>query len=134
MTQEEYATLPVVEEHLRIDKRTVTTGRVKVRTETQYVDEIASALLESEAIEVERVTINQPVEQAPPVRTEGNVTIIPVLEEVLFVEKRLVLKEELHVRRRVTEERFEVPVALRKQHAVVERIDETAFPQTEEGN
>ena len=134
MTDERHATLPVVEEHLHIDKRTVSTGRVKVRTETEYVDEIASALLSSEAVEVERVAIDKPVEQAPPVRTEGDVTIIPVLEEVLFVEKRLVLKEELHVRRRVTEERFEVPVTLRKQHAVVERIDEPASPPTEEGN
>jgi stress response protein YsnF len=41
------------------------------------------------------------VETAPEIRTEGDVTILPVVEEVLVVEKRLVLKEELHIRRRV---------------------------------
>ncbi|MGN6488453.1 MAG: DUF2382 domain-containing protein, partial [Devosia sp.] len=47
----------------------------------------------------------------------------PVLEEVLVVEKRLVLKEELRLKRRVTTERVEVPVTLRKQRAVTERLD-----------
>ena len=47
------------------------------------------------------------------VRTEGDVLIIPVLEEVLVVEKRLVLKEELHVRRLVSEENVEIPVTVR---------------------
>jgi stress response protein YsnF len=46
-----------------------------------------------------------------------------VLEEILVVEKRLVLKEELHIRRRATTETAEVPVTLRKQRVVVERID-----------
>jgi len=54
--------------------------------------------------------------------TEFGVLIIPVLEEVLVVEKRLVLKEELHVRRLVSEENVEIPVTVRKQRAVVERV------------
>jgi stress response protein YsnF len=56
------------------------------------------------------------------VRTEGDVVIVPVLEEVLVVEKRLVLKEELHIRRDATRENVEVPVTLRKQRAVIERL------------
>jgi stress response protein YsnF len=61
-----------------------------------------------------------------------------VLEEVLVVEKRLVLKEELHIRRRVETETVEVPVTLRKQRAVVEReapdgaaVDDEADPETD---
>ena len=61
------------------------------------------------------------VETAPDVRTEGDLTIVPVVEEVLVVEKRLVLKEELHIRRTSQTEVVEVPVTLRKQRAVVER-------------
>jgi stress response protein YsnF len=64
------------------------------------------------------------VDAAPPVRTEGDVTIVPVLEEVLVVEKRLVLKEELRIRRSRRQETEEIPVRLRKQRAVVERSDE----------
>ena len=48
-------------------------------------------------------------------------TIIPVVEEVLVIEKRLVLKEELHIRRRIATETVEVPVTLRNQRAIVER-------------
>jgi stress response protein YsnF len=34
-----------------------------------------------------------------------------------------VLKEELHIRRRVETETIEVPVTLRKQRAIIERTD-----------
>ena len=115
-------TLAVVEEALRVDKREVTAGRVRVRTQTDTVEEMARATLDEETVEVTRVPIGRDVEAAPAVRTEDGVVIIPVMEEVLVVEKRLVLKEELHIRRQVTQENVEVPVTLRKQRAVVERL------------
>ena len=46
----------------------------------------------------------------------------PVLEEVLVVEKRLLLKEELRITRHATTEVAELPVTVRKQRAVVERL------------
>ncbi|MCJ2086982.1 YsnF/AvaK domain-containing protein [Methylobacterium sp. E-005] len=49
-------------------------------------------------------------------------TIIPVLEEILVVEKRLVLREEVHVRQTTAGEDVEMPVTLRRQHAVIERV------------
>ena len=58
---------------------------------------------------------------APQIRTEDEVTIIPVLEEVLVVEKRLMLKREIRIRKRATSETVEIPVTLRKQQAKVER-------------
>ena len=66
-------------------------------------------------------------------RTEEGVTIVPILEEVLFVEKRLVLKEELHIRRRVSSETVEVPVVLRKERAVVERVSPEGDLPSDEG-
>jgi stress response protein YsnF len=45
------------------------------------------------------------------------------MEEVLVVEKRLVLKEELRITRHETKEVAETPVTIRKQRAVVERLD-----------
>jgi stress response protein YsnF len=59
---------------------------------------------------------------------------VPVLEEVLVVEKRLVLKEELHLRRKVETETFEAPVTLRKQRVEVERLDENNQPLPDEEN
>src|SRR5215218_11414775 len=89
--------VPIVQEELRVSKRQTVTGRVRVRTVVDTVEEVAREALQSEAVEVTRVPIDQEVTEAPAVRTEGDVTIVPVLKEVLVVEKRLVLKEELHV-------------------------------------
>jgi len=114
--------VPVVEESAIVGKRQVVTGHVRVRTVTDTVEELAHASVQREDIEVTRVPIDRVVETAPEIRTEGDVTIVPVLEEVLVVEKRLVLKEELHIRRRVAAETVEVPVTLRKQRAIVERL------------
>jgi len=113
--------IPLVEEAAIIGKREVLTGRVRVQTVTDTVEELARADVQRETVEVTRVPVDRMVETAPEIRTEGDVTIVPVLEEVLVVEKRLVLKEELHIRRRVETETVEVPVTLRKQRAIVER-------------
>ena len=113
--------IPLVEETATVGKREVVTGRVRVQTVTDTIEELARADLQRETVEVTRVPIDRMIETAPEVRTQGDVTILPVVEEVLVVEKRLVLKEELHIRRRVETETVEVPVSLRKQRAVVER-------------
>jgi uncharacterized protein (TIGR02271 family) len=116
--------IPLVEEEAHVGKRTRTTGRVRIRTEVDEVEQLVAAELMQERVEVERVPVDRIVDAAPPVRTEGDVTIVPVLEEVLIVEKRLVLKEELRIRRSRRQETEEIPVRLRKQRAVVERSDE----------
>jgi len=115
--------IPLVEETARVDTRAVVRGKVRIRTETDTVEEIARAALDTETVEVTRVPIDREVDSPPAVRTENDVVIVPVLEEVLVIEKRLVLKEELHIRRRITTETVEQPVTLRKQRAVVEHLD-----------
>ena len=57
---------------------------------------------------------------------------MPVLEEILVVEKRLILKEEVHIEQEVSQETVELPVSLRKQRAVVERFDAQGRPIIEE--
>jgi uncharacterized protein (TIGR02271 family) len=124
--------IPVVDEEARIDKREVVTGRVRIRTRVEEADETVRGTLDEEVVEVERVPVDRIVEAAPAVRQDGDVTIIPVMEEVLVVEKRLVLKEELHVRRRRKQESVEVPVTLRRERVEVERLpaDETRAGKT----
>jgi len=114
--------IPIVEEQLRLDKRETVTGRVRVRTVVDVVEEMAQASLDRETVEITRVPVDRVVDEAPGIRTENDVTIVPVLEEVLVVEKRLVLKEELHIRRQSQSEEVQVPVELRRQRAVVERL------------
>jgi stress response protein YsnF len=115
-------TVSLLEERATIDKRTVTTGKVSVVTHTETVEELVRAVLEGEEADVATVELDQTVSgPAPRIRTEDGVTIIPVLEEVLVVEKRLVLKREIRIRTRPTSETVEIPVSLRKQRAKVER-------------
>lgn len=113
--------LPLVEETLRVDVHERVSGRVRVRTATDIVEELARADLRSESVDITRVPVDRPVDAPPEVRTEGDVVIVPIVEEVLVVEKRLILREELHIRRSVTTEHVEMPVKLRRQQAIVER-------------
>ena len=88
-----------------VDKRAVVTGRVRVATRTEAVSEIVRDTLEEQTVDVERIPPDHGLaagEAAPQVRTEGDVTVILVLEKVLVVEKRLRLKEELRVVHRAT--------------------------------
>jgi hypothetical protein len=57
----------------------------------------------TDEVSVERVPVNRIVDKAPETRQEGDVTIIPVIEEVITVEKRLLLREEVRIRRSRTE-------------------------------
>ena len=116
--------LPILEERATVEKAVVNAGRVRVATHTTLVEEIATATLEGQEVDVTRVPIGKAITGAlPQIRTEGDLTIVPVFEEVVFVEKRLMLKEEIHIRRRTTAEQVEMPVQLRKQEAKVERSE-----------
>jgi uncharacterized protein (TIGR02271 family) len=116
-------TLPLVEEELVVDRKTVSDGRVLVSTHTDTVTDFAEIELREDDIEIERVSFETVVDAVPQVRIEGDVTIIPILEERLLVEKRLVLVEEIRMRRKTTLRTERVEAELRKQTASVERIN-----------
>lgn len=121
MSNEEVEVIPIVEERLLTDKVKVETGRVKVRTLVEERQEFVRDQLTRHHVDVERIPINIEVAETPAARQEGDTTIIPVVEEVLIVQKKLMLVEELHVRRRTTIEDYQQPVTVRSQRAVVER-------------
>ena len=116
-------TLPVLEERLEVSKREVETGRLRlqkrVREEEQTVDE---PLLADEII-IERVPVNRFVDQPPATRVEGDTTVIPLFEEQIVLEKRLVLREEVRVTRRRIEHRAAEVVTVRREEVIIERID-----------
>ncbi|SHI79813.1 protein of unknown function [Roseomonas rosea] len=124
----EETVLPVVEETLRLDKRVVETGRVRVSLSTEVEEEVLRETLRRRHAEVERHPVGREVSEMPRVRQEGNLLIIPVVEEVLVVEKRLVLKEEIHLRLTDEDVAVEQPATRRVQHAVVERVPPASDP------
>jgi uncharacterized protein (TIGR02271 family) len=114
--------IPLFEERLAVTRQVVPTARVQVSRVTHSREELVDELLSREKVEVERVAIGQPVETMPPVREEGDYLIIPVVEEVLKIERVLVLKEEVRIRRVQHTERYQERVTLRSQQAVVNRL------------
>lgn len=96
--------IPIIEEQLHVGKEWKETGRVQL-SKTVTEEEVEFKIpVQQEEIIVERKAINRLVEEAPPAtRYEGDTTIISVLKEVLVVEKKLMLVEELHLTKRKTE-------------------------------
>jgi stress response protein YsnF len=92
--------MPLVAEHVDIDVKTGETNRVQFATRVVETEEVVALALRCENVQIQRVSINRPVERALPIRHEGDVTIVPVYEEVLVVTRQLVLKEELHISKR----------------------------------
>ena len=114
--------IPLVRETLEVGKETVITGGVRVSTRVTERIETVDEPLRHEDVELERVPINRQVLAAPQPRQEGDVWIIPILEEVLVVEKRLFLKEEVRIRRTATEVHAPQAVTLRSEEAIIEEI------------
>lgn len=113
--------IPIVEERVVVGKRVHETGRVHVRTRTETREDMVHADLTRDEVDIERVPMNLELERVPDVRQEGDVTIVPVVEEILVVEKRLMLVEEIRLRRRQTTEQVSQPVTVATQHAEVDR-------------
>jgi uncharacterized protein (TIGR02271 family) len=109
-------------EDVAVSKR-VRKTRVCVTRTTTTRDAAVEADLRHDRVVVERVAVGQIVDAVPPLRQEGDVTILSVVEEIVVVERRLVLKEEVHLRRVQTTERHVESVTLREQAVTVSRTD-----------
>ena len=114
--------IPVIQEEIVVDKYVVEKGKVRVSKRISRHEEIVDEPLFHEQVQVERVPINKIVDAKPAVRQEGDLMIIPVVEEQVFVEKRLVLVEELRVRKQVIETHQPQTVTLLKEQVEIERV------------
>jgi uncharacterized protein (TIGR02271 family) len=105
--------LTLLAEELSVGKEAVETGHVRVskQTHTREVAVDESLLRESRQIF-----------EMPSVRHEGETIVVPIVEEILHTERRLILKEEVRITRRKTTEQFHDRVTLRYQEAVVTRV------------
>ena len=114
--------MPLSAEQLVVTKR-VRKTQVRVARSTRTRETLVEEDLAHDQVIVERVAIGRVVDAMPEVRQEGNVTILPVVEEEVCVMRRLVLKEEVHIRRVRTTERHVETVTLREQQAAVTRTE-----------
>jgi uncharacterized protein (TIGR02271 family) len=120
-SDKESAVIPVVREEAAFTRRRVDRGVVSVRKVVhERVEHIDEPLLHDE-VDIEHVAINRVVDAPQAPREEDGVLIIPVYEEVVTVERRWVLKEEVRLRRREVETRHREDVTLREEEVLVER-------------
>lgn len=119
--------VPVHQEELHVGVRTVDTGRgVRVRkTVDEHQQRIEETLMQDE-VDVRHVPIDKIValSEAPVSRYEGDTFIVPILEEILVVEKRLRIKEEIHITRSKRPQRFSETVPVKSETVSVERFDD----------
>ena len=122
--------IPVVEERLEVSRERVETGRVRIRKSVEAREVVVDDPLKRETVRVEHVPINQVVTgDVPQVREEGDVTVIPILEERVVTRTELVLVEEVRIHRDHSEYHDPQRLTLRKEVVDVERFGEDGSPR-----
>ena len=119
--QDDEQIIPLHSEQIDVAVGRVVIGEVQVSTVTHLRDIAIDEALISQHANIERIAIGHVVETAPDVREEDGVLIIPILEEIVVVERRLVLKEEVRIRRSTSTHQHQETVTVREQEAVVTR-------------
>ncbi|GGY02498.1 DUF2382 domain-containing protein [Massilia dura] len=119
--------VPILREEVAITTRVVDTGR-GVRVTKNVTEESAEVRerLWHEEVDVQRVAVDRVVAEAPPSRYEGDVLVVPVLEEILVIEKRYRIKEELRITRVRKEQEYRETVPLRVEDVQIEAFDDNA--------
>jgi uncharacterized protein (TIGR02271 family) len=121
--ESEELVVPVIEEELAAGVKAIKTGAVRVDKHVEKRLRKVEGPLLHEDVEVRRVPVGRVVSEPPAVRRKGDTVIVPVVEEELVVTKRLVLKEEIHLIKRRTKERFAQQIEVNRERAEVHRLD-----------
>jgi stress response protein YsnF len=115
--------IPVVHEEVQADAVPVVTGGVRVTKRVEGHDEVIEQELRKSRVEVKRVKTDRAVDGPQPVQRVGNTLIVPVVSEVLRVEKQWVVTEEIHITELQERETVQNKVRLNHEEAQVERLD-----------
>jgi len=117
--------IPVIREELHADAVPVVTGGIRVTKRVDSHDEIVEQELRKSHVEVKRVKTDRVVDGPQPAQRVGNTLIIPVVSEVLRIEKQWIVTEEIHITELETRETVQNQITLNREDALVERIDAT---------
>jgi uncharacterized protein (TIGR02271 family) len=114
--------VPVIREEVHVGTRVIERGGVRVHKRVEEREEVVEQPVFHEEVSVERIAIGRPIDEVVSSRQEGDTLIIPVLEEMLVVERRLVLKEEVRITKRRTQETERASVILREERVDIEQL------------
>lgn len=114
--------VPVIEERLSTDARWREAGSVTLHLRTEEMPETVAEYVTREELEIEEVAVGRLLAEGemPTQREEGDVTIIPVVEERLVMVKQRVLAKEVRISKRSRTETREVTETVRRQRVEIE--------------
>ncbi len=119
-------TVSLAEERVELGTKKVVDRRVRITRSTRADEKLIEAELTHEDALIKRISINEAVSPGniPQVRQEGEVTIIPVIEERVEIVKYYVLTEEIHVIKKIRKETHQENIILRSQEINISTEDE----------
>jgi uncharacterized protein (TIGR02271 family) len=126
----DHLTLPVHEEVIDPVISEVESGRLRIR---KRVEEVPVDLLvdaDHDEVTVERIAVDRPVDTAPEPWQEGETLVIPVMEEVVVTETRLVVREEIRITRRRVSDQIPIQDTVRREVVEIEEADQTGDTRT----
>lgn len=123
--QQKIESLPLVEERLVADTTERQLGTVRIRTVPEETTGRLEVAAERDEVFVEHVPVGSIVSERREPWDDDGTLVIPVYEEQLVVSKRLILREEIRVRRTPTTDVQIVEDTLRRDRLVIEDPDHT---------
>ena len=120
-------TLELREEELVVQRKMRDVGEARIRTRIEEVPARLEVEATAEEVEVEHVPIGQVVSKRVEPYQDGDVLVVPIYEEQLVVTKRLLLREELRIRRVATTQRQLFEDTLKKETVDVEDAAQTGM-------
>jgi stress response protein YsnF len=115
--------IPLQSEEVTVSRHEVAGDTVRIGTVTrEHIHQIDESLTHTR-VNIERVPVGRLIDSVPPIREEGDTTVLSVVEEVIVIERRLILKEEVRIRRVQVAERYQDIVAVRHQDVTINRIE-----------
>jgi uncharacterized protein (TIGR02271 family) len=123
--------VPITEEQVIVQRQITETGRVQIeKSVREHIRHVDQPVIVEEVV-VERVAVNRVLEEAVAPRYEGETLIIPLVEEVLIVQKQLVLREEVHITKVRREVQQPQEVRLRSEEVkIVRHPSSEAYPDS----
>lgn len=122
---EQQDVIPLAEEQAEVSTTRVVDRRVRIHRSTTTAEKLLETELWHEEVEITHVEKNETLEGGyfPQVRQEGDVLIVPVIEEQVEIIRRHILKEEVHIHKLKKNEPFQQKVTLRSQEIEISKED-----------
>ena len=129
-------TLELREEELVVRREMQDVGTAHIRTRVEEVPARLEVEAKAEEVEVEHEPVGKVVSERVEPYQDGDTLVVPIYEEQLVVTRRLVLREQLRIRRITTTQRQLFEDTLKRERFEVEDPDRTGmvherFPTSE---